>query len=306
MESLAPLIQTAINAGVPLMLAAIGLLVNERAGVLNLGAEGMMLIAAIVGFAVGIETHSVSLAMLGGMLGGMASAALFGFFTIVLTTNQVATGLALSIFGTGLSAFVGQNYAGKSVISTKWVMPWLSDLPFFGEAFFRFHAVVYIAFGLIALVAWWLFRTRAGLTLRAIGESPESAHALGYPVRSIRFCAVLFGGACCGLAGAFLSVIYTPLWVEGMVAGRGWIALALTTFATWRPLRVLLGALLFGTITIIGFHLQSMGVEMPSQFLAMMPYIATIVVLTLISRNADWIRLNMPASLGKPFRPGAA
>jgi simple sugar transport system permease protein len=201
---------------------------------------------------------------------------------------------------------MGQGYTGKSVPkSGAFELPLLKDIPFLGEALFRQHIVVYLALALVASVAWFLFRTRAGLTLRAIGESPESAHALGYPVRWIRFLAVLFGGACCGLAGAYLSVIYTPLWVEGMVAGRGWIALALTTFATWRPLRVLLGAILFGTITILGFHLQSIGVEIPSQFLAMMPYAATIIVLVMISRNPDWIRLNMPASLGKPFRPGA-
>jgi general nucleoside transport system permease protein len=305
MESLAPLLQTAVNAGIPILLAAIGLLINERAGVLNLGAEGMMLIAAVAGFAVGVETNSVTLAFAGGALAGAASGALFGFFTIGLSTNQVATGLALSIFGTGLSAFVGQNYVGKSVVAQKWVIPVLSDIPFFGEAFFRHHVMVYLALLLVGVVAWFLFRTRAGLILRAIGESPESAHALGYPVRTIRFAAVLFGGACCGLAGAYLSVVYTPLWVEGMTAGRGWIALALTTFATWRPLRVLLGAMLFGGVTIIGFHLQSVGVEIPSAFLAMLPYLATILVLVVISRNPDWIRLNMPASLGKAFRPGA-
>jgi general nucleoside transport system permease protein len=304
MDTLAPLIATALAASAPILLAALGLLVNERAGVLNLGAEGMMLIAAVAGFAVGIETGSVTLAMVGGALAGMAAAAVFGFFTLVLVTNQVATGLALSILGGGLSAFLGQGYVGRSIIGSKWVLPGLSEIPFIGEALFQQHIVVYLSFALVGVVAWFLFRTRAGLTLRAIGESPESAHELGYPVRWIRFCAVLFGGACCGVAGAYLSVIYTPLWVEGMVAGRGWIALALTTFATWRPGRVALGALLFGTITIIGFHLQSMGVEIPSQFLSMLPYLATIIVLVLISRNPDWIRLNMPASLGKAFRPG--
>ncbi len=304
MDALAPLIATALAASAPILLAAIGLLVNERAGVLNLGAEGMMLIAAVAGFAVGIETGSVALAFVGGAAAGMAAAAVFGLFTLVLTTNQVATGLALSILGGGLSAFVGEGYVGKSAPKSAWELPGLRDLPFAGEAFFQQHWMVYFAFALVGIVTWFLFKTRAGLTLRAIGESPESAHALGYPVRAIRFGAVLFGGACCGLAGAFLSVIYTPLWVEGMVAGRGWIALALTTFATWRPLRVMWGALLFGTITILGFHLQSIGVEIPSQFLAMMPYLATIVVLVMISRNPDWIRLNMPASLGKPFLPG--
>jgi general nucleoside transport system permease protein len=303
MELIASIIGSSISSAAPLLLAAIGLLINERAGVLNLGAEGMMLLAAVAGFAMGIETQSVTMAFIGGAFAGMLAAALFGVMTIFLTTNQVATGLALSIFGTGLSAFLGQSYVGKSVILKRFDYFGLHDLPFFGEAFFKLHPIVYGAFILVGCVAWFLFRTRAGLVLRAIGESPESAHALGYKVRTIRFYAVLFGGACCGLAGAFMSVIYTPMWVEGMVAGRGWIALALTTFATWRPARVLLGSLLFGGVTIMQFHLQGMGIAIPSQFLAMLPYIGTIVVLVLISRNPEWIRLNMPASLGKSFKP---
>jgi general nucleoside transport system permease protein len=271
--------------------------------VLNLGAEGMMLLAAVAGFAVGIETQSVTMAFLGGALAGMCAAALFGAMTIYLTTNQVATGLALSIFGTGLSAFLGQSYVGRSIVLKRFDYFGLNDLPFFGEAFFKLHPIVYGALILVACVSWFLFKTRAGLVLRAIGESPESAHSLGYKVRALRFYAVLFGGACCGLAGAFMSVVYTPMWVEGMVAGRGWIALALTTFATWRPARVLLGSLLFGGVTIMQFHLQGMGIAIPSQFLAMLPYVGTILVLVLISRNPEWIRLNMPASLGKAFKP---
>ena len=165
--------------------------------------------------------------------------------------------------------------------------------------------MVYLTMLLAAAIAWFLYRTRAGLVLRAIGESPESAHALGYPVRRIRLAAVVAGGALCGVAGAYISVVYTPLWVEGMVAGKGWIALALTTFATWRPARVLLGAYLFGGVTMLQFHLQSQGIDIPSQFLSMLPYVATIVVLVLISRNGTWIRINMPASLGKAFSPGS-
>jgi general nucleoside transport system permease protein len=305
-ELFASIIGSSLNSATPLLLAAIGLLINERAGVLNLGAEGMMLIAAVAGFAIGIETQSVTLAFIGGAVAGASAAAIFGILTIYLTANQVATGLALSLFGGGLSAFLGQGYVGRSVILERPTYFGLNELPFFGEAFFKLHPVVYGAIGLIAVVAWFLFKTRTGLVLRAVGESPESAHALGYRVRRIRFCAVLFGGACCGLAGAFMSVIYTPMWAEGMVSGRGWIALALTTFATWRPLRILLGALLFGAITIMQFHLQGMGVAIPSQFLAMLPYLGTIVVLVVISRNPEWIRLNMPASLGKPFKPGAS
>jgi simple sugar transport system permease protein len=176
-------------------------------------------------------------------------------------------------------------------------------LPFLGKALFDQHWVVYFSLLLCVGIIWFLYRTRAGLVLRAVGESPESAHALGYPVRKIRYGALLFSGACCGIAGAYLSVVYTPMWVEGLVAGRGWIALALTTFATWRPARVLLGSLLFGSVTILQFHFQAIGIAVPSQILSMLPYAATILVLVLISRNPDWIRLNMPASLGKPFRP---
>jgi simple sugar transport system permease protein len=186
----------------------------------------------------------------------------------------------------------------------RYAIPLLGDVPLLGPALFRQHPLVYLTMLLTAALAWFLYRARAGLVLRAVGESPAAAHALGYPVRRIRFAAVLAGGALCGLAGAYLSTVYTPLWVEGMVAGRGWIALALTTFATWRPARVLLGAYLFGGVTMLQFHLQATGVELPSQWLSMLPYVATIVVLALISRNPVWIRVNMPASLGKPFHPG--
>lgn len=306
MEQLAPLIATAINAGTPLLLAALGLLINERSGVLNLGAEGMMLVAAVAGFMVGYQTQSPMLGFAAGALAGMLMATLFSWLALVLATNQVATGLALSIFGTGLSAFMGQRFVGYAMPAQAKAVPGLADLPFVGPAFFQHHWMVYFSLLLCFAIMWFLFRTRAGLTLRAIGESPESAHALGYPVRTIRFGALLFGGACCGLAGAYLSLVYTPMWVENLVAGRGWIALALTTFATWRPGRVLVGAWLFGAVTILQFYLQGIGVAAPPQFLSMLPYAATIVVLALISRNPAWIRLNMPASLGRPFRPGSA
>jgi ABC-type uncharacterized transport system permease subunit len=305
MDQLASLMAASINAGTPLLLAAMGLLINERAGVLNLGAEGMMLVAAIIGFAVTYSTHSQMLGFAAAAVTGMLMATLFAWLTLMLTTNQVATGLALSIFGSGLSAFIGQHYVGFALPSVSSSVPYLSDLPFVGRALFSQHWMSYFALTLCAAIAWFLYASRAGLILRSIGESPESAHALGYPVRTIRFMALLFGGACCGLAGAYLSMVYTPMWAEGLVSGRGWIALALTAFATWRPARVLLGALLFGSVTILQFSLQGMGVEIPSQVLSMLPYLATIVVLAIISRNPDWIRLNMPASLGKPFRPGA-
>ncbi|SDY50783.1 simple sugar transport system permease protein [Collimonas sp. OK242] len=306
MEQFASLIAASINAGTPLLLAALGLLINERAGVLNLGAEGMMLVAAIAGFAVGYTTHSPMLGFLAGALSGVLMAALFSWLALVLATNQVATGLALSIFGAGLSAFIGQRFVGLALPSQTLSIPVLKDIPFLGQALFQQHWMSYLSLLLCAAIAWFIYRTRAGLILRAVGESPESAHALGYPVRWIRFAALLFGGACCGLAGAYLSLVYTPMWVEGLVSGRGWIALALTAFATWRPVRVLLGALLFGGVTILQFYLQGIGVTLPSQILSMLPYVATIVVLALISRNPDWIRLNMPASLGKPFKPGAS
>ena len=306
MEAFALLIAATLNAGTVLALAGLGLLINERAGIVNLGAEGMMLVAAIAGFATAVATGNDWLAFGAGAIAGALMAAAFGVLVIWLNTNQVASGLALSLFGGGFSAFIGISYAqAKLGERAQHSIPVLADIPFVGPALFRQHPMVYIAIAAAIAVGWFLYRSRAGLVLRAVGESPESAHALGYPVRRIRMAAVMVGGALCGVAGAYISVIYTPLWVEGMVAGKGWIALALTTFATWRPARVLLGAYLFGGVTMLQFHLQGQGVEIPSQFLSMLPYVATIVVLVLISRNASWIRANMPASLGKPFFPGS-
>ena len=305
MEALALLVAATLNAGTVLALAGLGLLINERAGVVNLGAEGMMLVAAIAGFATAVHTGSDLLAFGAGIASGALLAAVFGVLVIWLNTNQYATGLALSLFGAGFSAFVGIGYTqAKLGERASWAVPGLSEIPLLGPALFRQHPMVYLAIALAVVMAWFLWRSRAGLVLRAVGESPESAHALGVPVRRIRLAAVVFGGALCGLGGAYISVIYTPLWVEGMVAGKGWIALALTTFATWRPARVLLGAYLFGGVTMLQFHLQGQGVQVASQVLTMLPYLATIVVLVAISRNAAWIRANMPASLGKPFFPG--
>ncbi len=306
MESYALLLAATLNAGTVLALAALGLLINEKAGIVNLGAEGMMLCAAIAGFATVVHTGSDWLGFVAGMGAGALLAAVFGWLVIWLGTNPYATGLALSLFGAGFSAFAGIAYVqAKLPERTQWVVPLLGDIPWIGPALFRQHPLVYLTVALAVALIVWLGRSRSGLILRAVGESPESAHALGYPVRRIRMAAVLAGGALCGLSGAYLSVVYTPLWVEGMVAGKGWIALALTTFATWRPARVLLGAYLFGGVTMLQFHLQGMGVALPSQFLDMLPYLATIVVLALISRNPDWIRVNMPASLGKTFTPGS-
>ena len=305
MDTLAPLVAASINAGTPLMLAALGLLINEKSGVVNLGAEGMMLVGAVVGFAVAFDSGSPALGFAAGAAAAIVLAGFFAWMTVWLGTNQYATGLALALFGAGASTYIGIRYVGKSLHNGKFGIPYLEDIPWLGDALFRQHPVAYLALLLCAALAWFLYRTRAGLVLRAVGESPSSAHALGYKVRRIRLAAILFGGACCGLAGAFLSLVYTPLWVEGMVAGRGWIALALTTFATWRPARVVGGAYLFGGITILTFHAQGLGVPVDAQLLSMLPYLATIVVLVLISSNANYIKLNMPASLGKYFNPGA-
>ena len=278
-----------VIAATPLIYAALGELVVERAGVLNLGVEGMMLVGALTAFAVGHSTGSLLLGYGAAMLASMALALLFGFLTLTLQTNQVATGLALTLFGLGLSAFVGRSFTG---------------LPIHGlEPVFHFDWVVYGSIVLFALVSVFLKRSRLGLQLRAIGESPSAAHALGQPVIGIRYAAVLFGGATSGIAGAYLSTALTPMWVEGMSAGRGWIALALVVFATWKPVRVLLGAYLFGGVTVMQLFAQGFGVDVPSEILSMLPYVATIFVLVVICRNPRTILLNQPASLGKSFHP---
>jgi ABC-type uncharacterized transport system permease subunit len=306
MESYALLIAATLNAGTVLAIAALGLLINEKAGIVNLGAEGLMLCAAIAGFAAVVHTGSDALGFLAGMAAGAVLATIFGVLVIYLSTNQYATGLALSLFGVGFSAFVGISYVQEKLPPRpSFEIPFLADIPLLGSALFKQHPLVYGVIAFVFVLMWFFYKTRTGLVLRSVGESPESAHALGYPVRRIRLYAVVAGGALCGLAGAYISVAYTPLWVEGMVAGKGWIALALTTFATWRPARILLGAYLFGGVTMLQFHLQGIGVQVPSQWLSAMPYIATIVVLALISRNPAWIKVNMPASLGKPFHPSS-
>jgi ABC-type uncharacterized transport system permease subunit len=306
MDAVATLAAASIAAGTPLLLAAIGILVHERAGVVNLGIEGMMLVAAIVAFAAVHASGSHALGFAAGALAGAALGAVFAFFALGLHANQYATGLAIALFGAGASAFIGLPYSGESLPARGADgVAVLRELPVVGPVLFGQHLLAYVALLLVAAVAWALFRTRAGLVLRAVGEAPESAHALGIAVRGVRLLALLFGGACAGLAGAFLSTVYTPLWAENMTAGRGWIALALVVFATWRPARVLVGAYLFGGVTMLQLHLQGLGIQAPSQLLSMAPYLATIVVLALISRNPRWIRLNMPASLGRPFNPNA-
>jgi simple sugar transport system permease protein len=303
-DTFTQLVLLSLAAGTPLVFAALGELVVEKSGVLNLGVEGMMLVGAIASFIVAAHTQSPWLGVAAGALAAAALSAIFAVIALTLRANQVATGLALSLFGVGLSAFIGRDYLSVVISGiTPVAIPGLSGLPVVGRLLFGHNPLVYASLALFAGVQWFLYHTRAGLVLRAVGESPHSAHAIGYPVIAIRYAAVIFGGACAGLGGAYLAVAYTPSWVEGMTAGRGWIALALVVFATWKPLRVIVGAYLFGSVTLAQFQAQAVGVAVPSQLLAMLPYLATIVVLAIISRDATTIRLNAPAALGKPYNP---
>jgi ABC-type uncharacterized transport system permease subunit len=303
-DHLIPILVAAVAAGTPMVFAALGELVTEKSGVLNLGVEGMMLMGAVTGFAVASQTGNPWLGAVAGMVAGAAMALIFAVLTLNLMANQVASGLALTLFGIGLSAFLGKPYESVSlVVAPTPAIPLLSQIPVVGPLLFNYHLLVYVSWALFAAIAWFLYKSRAGLVLRSIGESPESAHAIGYPVIRIRYLATLFGGAMAGLGGAYLSEFYAPLWVEGMTAGRGWIALALVVFATWRPARVMIGAYLFGGVTIAQFFAQGAGVSIPSQFLSSLPYLATIIVLVFISRNLATIRLNAPVSLAKSYRP---
>jgi ABC-type uncharacterized transport system permease subunit len=289
-------------AATPLLLAATGELVTERSGVLNLGIEGMMLVGAVTGFAVASVTGSAGLGAVAGMLGGAAIALVFALLTLTLLANQVATGLALAIFGTGLSALMGAEYVGITIERLpRLAVSGLSDLPFFGPILFGHDALVYLSLAAIVGSWWFLYRTHAGLILRAVGDSHDSAHAIGFSVIGIRYLATLFGGAMAGLGGAYMSLAYSTAWSENMTAGRGWIALALVVFATWRPFWLLAGAYLFGAIMYLSFYLQGLGIAVPSQFVSMLPYLGTIVVLVLISRDRARIRLHAPAALGRPF-----
>jgi len=304
MEQLAQLIVLTLAAGTPLVYAALGELVVERSGVLNLGVEGMMVVGAVTSFIVAATTHSPWLGVAAGVAAGAALSLIFAVLTLSLMANQVASGLALSLFGIGLSAFVGLNYVSVVITPiTPLAIPVLSDLPVAGKLLFGHNPLVYLSLALFLAIHFFLYRTRAGLIVRAIGESPQSAHAIGLPVARVRYCAVMFGGACAGLGGAYMAVAYTPMWVEGMTAGRGWIALALVVFASWKPWRILAGAYLFGGVTLAQFQAQGIGVDIPSQLLSMLPYLATIVVLAIISRDAVAVRFNAPASLGRPFHP---
>ena len=295
---------TVITASTPLVIAAMGELVTERSGVLNLGVEGMMIIGAVCAFAVAQMSGSPLIGVGAGILAGAVFSLLFAFLTLTLVANQVATGLALTILGLGVSGMLGESFVGVPGVKLQPIaIPLLADIPFLGPLLFRQDLIFYLSILLVVGVNWFLFRTRSGLKLRAIGDNHGSAHTLGIHVIRTRYLAVLFGGACAGLAGAQLSLVYTPQWVENMAAGRGWIALALVVFASWRPWRVLAGGYLFGAVTIGQLHAQAFGIGLPSQLLSALPYAATIVVLVIISQNRRTTLINTPASLGKPFVP---
>ncbi|SCX77376.1 ABC transporter permease [Rhizobium sp. NFACC06-2] len=304
MDMLQAILLTVITAATPLVIAASGELVTERSGVLNLGVEGMMIMGAVCAFAAAHMTGSPYLGILAGIASGAVFSLLFGFLTLTLVTNQVATGLALTILGLGVSGMLGESFVGLPGVKLQpIVFPLLSDIPFLGPLLFRQDLIFYLSIALVAGISWFLFKSRTGLKIRAIGDSHASAHALGINVIRTRYLAVMFGGACAGLAGAQLSLVYTPQWVENMSAGRGWIALALVVFASWRPWRVLAGGYLFGAVTIGQLHAQAFGIGVPSQLLSALPYLATIVVLVIISHNRRTTLINTPASLGKSFVP---
>ena len=289
-------------ASTPILIAALGELVVEKSGVLNLGVEGMMITGAICGFIATVETGSPWLGLLASMAGGAALAFIFGILTQYFLSNQVATGLALTLFGLGFSSLIGQGYTGvKPPAFPKLDIPVLAEIPYVGPILLNHDYVVYISLFLVFAVWYFLRATRAGLILRSIGENHEAAHALGYKVVRVRMRAILFGGACAGLGGAYLSLVRVPQWTEGMTAGAGWIALALVVFGSWKPLRVLLGAYLFGGVAILQLNLQAVGVNIPVAYLSMAPYLITILVLVLISSNRGKTNLNAPAALGRVF-----
>ncbi len=302
MDILIAAILTIITAATPLLFAALGELVTEKSGVLNLGVEGMMIMGAIIGFVTVHHTGSASVAIIASMVAGAFMASIFGILVLKFHARQVPTGLALTIFGLGLSALIGQSMIGVAYTGIpKLAIPGLASIPVVGNILFNQDGLVYFSIIMVFFVYWFMNKSRAGLILRAVGDSHDAAHAMGYSVVKIRFMAILFGGAMAGVGGAYLSLAYSPLWVEGMTAGRGWIALALVVFASWKVGRVLLGAYLFGGITILQLHAQALGIGIPAQVMSMLPYLATILVLVFISRDKTKIKLNAPASLGKPF-----
>ncbi len=294
----------ALKTGTPLLIIALGELVCEKSGVLNLGQEGMMIMGAMSGFAVAYASDSLFLGICLAMIAGAMMSLIFGLMSLTLNTNQVATGLALTIFGTGLSSFLGDGLVGFTIAGFKAIpIPLLSDIPFVGPLLFNQDILVYSSFIIVAVTWWVLHKTRVGLVIRAVGENPHSANALGIKVIKVRYLAVLFGGAMAGLAGAYMSLSYTPMWMENMAAGRGWIALALVVFASWRIGYLMLGAYLFGFASILHLVMQGFGVDISPNILAMSPYVATVVVMVMISSNALKQKLATPMSLGKPFDP---
>ena len=289
-------------ASTPILLAALGEMVVEKTGVLNLGVEGMMITGAVCGFVVAVNTSSPTLGYIGAALGGAVLALLFGIITQFFLSNQVASGLGLTLFGLGLSALIGQDYVGiKAPPISDFNIPGLADLPVLGPIFFQHDLMVYFSILLVAAVWAVLKYTRIGLIMRAVGESHDAAHALGYKVVPIRLAAIMFGGACAGLGGAYISLVRVPQWTEGMTAGAGWIALAIVVFGAWRPWRVLLGAYLFGGVTVLQLNLQAAGSSIPIVYLSMLPYLVTIVVLVLMSSGRRRATLGAPADLGKVF-----
>ncbi len=297
-------ILTIITASTPLLLAAIGELVVERSGVLNLGVEGMMVMGAVCGFIATYYSGSLILGVVAAILAGVLMSLLFGLLTQTFVTNQMATGLALTILCLGLSGLVGEPFTGLPGAKLPALyIPYLTDIPYIGKIIFGQDALVYLSLILVFFVQYVLFRTRVGLIIRAVGDSHVSAHALGYNVVRVRYLCIMFGGACAGLAGGYLSLAYTPQWIENMTSGRGWIALALVVFATWMPRRILFGAYLFGTVWIMGLYVQGIGLGIPSQLLSALPYIVTIIALVIISRNKQLTKLNTPACLGQQFVP---
>lgn len=298
---LSVLVASLMVASVPIMLAALGELVVEKAGVLNLGVEGMMIIGAICGFMTAVGTGSPLLGFAGGAAGGAALSLIFAFLTQTLLANQVATGLALTLFGLGLSSLMGQNYNGiKPPLTGKVPLGPLADIPVLGRMLFQHDWIVYFSIAMVGVVWWVLKYSRAGLILRAVGESHDAAHALGYKVQRIRLMAILFGGAMAGMGGAYVSLVRVPQWTEGITAGAGWIALAIVVFASWKPFRVLIGAYLFGGITVLQLNLQAAGSSIPAQYLSMSPYLITILVLVIIS-SGKGRKLTAPAALGQNF-----
>jgi simple sugar transport system permease protein len=301
-ELLLQILTAAIKTGTPLLLVALGEMICEKSGVLNLGQEGMMLMGAVCGFIATSNTGSLVFGIMMAMLAGTLMSLLFGVISMHLRANQVATGLALTIFGTGLSAFIGSTYVGQTVKGFQaFVIPGLSDIPFIGALLFKHDPLIYLSWLIAIVVGWFCVKTRGGLILRAVGENPHNANAIGLPVLKVRYLAILFGGAMAGLAGSYMSLVYTPMWMENMTGGRGWIALALVVFASWKTKNLILGAYLFGIASIMHLVLQGLGMKISPSLLAMLPYLATLIVMIFIGSNRMKEKLSAPMSLGQTF-----